>query len=148
MNPLQKAAVRRKIIYFAAILAIFTISIFYRGIEGKSPSGDTYVWVPFGRDDRAKDNAPTGLNRFADRLARNTILSQARRTELRELEQGDPELEGAALRLGLLGSRGFAVTALWLAAIDKQKRNDFHEFELLVRTVTKLQPNFITPWIF
>ena len=146
MNPLQKASVRRKIIYFAAILAIFTISIFYRGVEGRTPSGGTYVWVPFGRDDRAE--APTALNRAGDWLARKTILSQARRTELRELEQGDPELAGSAIRLAMLGSRGFAVTALWLAAIEKQKRNDFHEFELLVQTVTKLQPNFITPWIF
>lgn len=148
MNPLQKASVRRKIMYFAAIVAIFTLSIFYRGVEGKTPSGDTYVWVPFGRDDRPTASAPTAFNRAGDWLARKTILSQARRTELRELEQGDPELAGSALRLGMLGSRGFAVTALWLAAIEKQKRNDFHEFELLVQTVTKLQPNFITPWIF
>jgi hypothetical protein len=32
--------------------------------------------------------------------------------------------------------------------MDKQKRNDFHEMETLVRFITRLQPHFITPWIF
>jgi hypothetical protein len=148
MNPLQRAAVRRKAFYFAAILAIFSVSIFYRGLEAKTPSGETYVWVPFGRDDRRPDEAKTAINRGADWCARRTILSQGRRAELRELEQGDPELAGEAIRLSLVGSRGLVVTYLWNTAIEKQKRNDFHEFELLVRTVTKLQPHFITPWIF
>jgi hypothetical protein len=148
MNPLQRAAVRRKALYFAAILAIFSVSIFYRGQEARATDGSTYVWVPFGRDDRRPDQAPTALNRAADWVARKTILSQGRRAELRELEQGDPELAGEAVRLGLVGSRGLVVTYLWSTALEKQKRNDFHEFELLVRTVTKLQPHFITPWIF
>ena len=52
MNPLQKAAVRRKAFYLAAILALFTVSIFYRGLEAKTPDGSPYVWMPFGRDDR------------------------------------------------------------------------------------------------
>lgn len=139
MNPLQKAAVRRKAFYFAAILALFTISIFYRGLEAKTPEGSPYVWLPFGRDDRAG---------AGDSLARKTIVSQSRRLELRELDEGDPEIAGEAVRLGLVGSRGFAVTLLWYAAIEKQKRNDYHEFERLVKAVTTLQPHFITPWIF
>src|SRR4051794_10701140 len=146
MNPLQRAAVRRKAIYFAAILAIFSVSIFYRGPEAKAATGETYVWVPFGRDDRDPKQAPTKLNHAADWLARRTILSQGRRAELRELEQGDPEVAGEALRIGLVGSRGLVVTLLWSQAIESQKRNDFHKFEQLVRTVTKLQPHFITPW--
>ena len=77
-------------------------------------------------------------------------LAQAQRLEVWELDpnEGDADLTGSALRLTLTGSRGLAVTALWLSAIEKQKRNDFHEFETRVRMVTKLQPNFITPWIF
>jgi len=145
MNPLQKAAVRRKSMYFAAILALFTLSIFYRGLEAKTPDGSPYVWMPFGRDDRA---AAGGLNQAGDSLARRTIVSQSRRLELRELDEGDPEIAGEAVRLGLVGSRGLAVTVLWYAAIEKQKRNDFHEFERLVKAVTTLQPHFITPWIF
>ena len=132
MNPLQKAAVRRKITYLVAIVALFTISIFYRGLEAKSADGSSYVRMPVG----------------GDALALKTILSQSRELELRELEDGDPEIAGEAVRLGLVGSRGLAVTFLWYAAIEKQKRNDFHEFERLVKAVTTLQPHFITPWIF
>ena len=48
----------------------------------------------------------------------------------------------------LTGSRGFAVAYLWHSAIEKQKRNDFHELEKRIGAVTQLQPHFITPWIF
>jgi hypothetical protein len=137
MNPLQKAAVRRKVYYLGAILGLFTLSMFWRGM----------IPVPLSNTARAGE-PPTALHRAADRLADRSILSQATRLELRELEQGEPEIMGTAVRLSLLGSRGFAVAALWYAAIDKQKRNDFHEFEVLVKAVTTLQPHFITPWIF
>ena len=116
MNPLQKAAVRRKAFYLAAILALFTLSIFYRGLEAKTPDGSPYVWMPFGRDDRTAAASP--LNRGGDALSRQTIVSQSRRLELRELDEGDPEIAGEAVRLGLVGSRGFAVTFLWYAAIE------------------------------
>lgn len=128
MNPLQQAAFRRKLYYFGAILALFTVSIVWRG---------GLIGVPL-----------SGSARPATWLASHTILDQSRHLELRELDEGDPEVAGSAIRLSLVGSRGLVITALWQAAIEKQKRNDFHEFELLVRTVTKLQPHFITPWIF
>src|SRR6185312_15969204 len=113
MNPLQKAAVRRKSFYFAAILALFTISIFYRGLEAKTPGGESsYVWMPFGGDDRSASGA------VGNRLARQTIVSQSRRLELRELDEGEPDMTGEAVRLLLTGSRGFAVTYLWWNAID------------------------------
>ncbi|MFO0805217.1 MAG: hypothetical protein U0791_19100 [Gemmataceae bacterium] len=146
MNPLQRAAVRRKASYIAAILVLFTISIFYRGLEAKTPEGRAYVWMPFGRDDR--ETAPSAIAGAGDSLSRRTILSQSKRLELRELDDGETEVAGEAVRLGLVGSRGLAVTFLWYSAIQKQKRNDFHEFERLVQAVTALQPHFITPWIF
>ena len=146
MNPLQKAAVRRKSLYFAAILALFTVSIFYRGLEAKTTGGDSYVWMPFGRDDRAA--APSAINRTGDAIVRQSIVSQARRLELRELDEGEPELAGEAVRLLFTGSRGFAVTLTWWNAIEEQKRNDFHKFERSIKAVTTLQPHFITPWIF
>src|SRR5438034_10239472 len=113
MNPLQRAAVRRKTLYIAAIVALFTVSIFYRGLEARTPDGGLYVWMPFGQD-LPRGAAPTALNKGGDWLARQTILSQARRMELRELEQGevDPgggEISGEAIRLGLVGSRGLVV---------------------------------------
>ena len=133
MNPLQRAAAVRKAIYFAAILALFTVSMVWRGM----------IPVPLG----------TSAARAAEPFrwaANHTVQSQAERLEVWEQDptEGEAEVSGSALRLALTGSRGIAVTALWLSAIEKQKRNDFHEFEDRVRWVTKLQPNFITPWIF
>lgn len=137
MNTLQKANFRRKVLYFAILLVLFTVSMFWRGT----------IPIPLSSTARAGE-PPSGLHRIADGLNNRTILSQARGLELRELEEGEPEIAGSAVRLALIGSRGLAVTALWQAAIEKQKRNDFHEMELLVRQVTRLQPHFITPWIF
>jgi hypothetical protein len=137
-NPLQQAAIRRKVIYIAIIIGLFTLSLFWRG----------KFTVPFGNPARSAEDARTGLNRWADRLARQSVASLASRLELRELDQGDPEVAASAARLSLLGTRGFVVTGLWWAANDKQKRNEWHELEFLVKLVTRLQPNFITPWIF
>lgn len=133
MNPLQRAATIRKASYLGAILVLFTVSMFWRGA----------IPVPLR-------NATAALAAPFRWAANHTIESQAQRLEVWELnpEESEAEITGSALRLTLTGSRGVAVTALWLSAIDKQKRNDFHEFEQRVRWVTKLQPNFITPWIF
>lgn len=133
MNPLQRAATIRKASYLGAILVLFTVSLYWRGV----------IPVPL-RLSAASAAAPFRW------LGNHTIESQAQRLEVWELnpEESEAEVTGSALRLTLTGSRGVAVTALWLSAIDKQKRNDFHEFEQRVQWVTKLQPNFITPWIF
>ena len=133
MNPLQRASRNRKIIYWGVIGALFTVSMVWRGA----------IPVPLG----------TSMARAAQPFrwaADHTIQSQAQRLEVWESDPTETEAEvsGSALRLVLTGSRGIAVTMLWQAAIEKQKRNDFHEFEALVGAVTKLQPNFITPWIF
>src|SRR5437868_3734913 len=127
MNPIQQAAVRRKAFYLLAILGLFTASIFWRG----------KLAVPF-------TNQVAASRWLSDRA----VLARAENLELRELDQGDPEILGSAMRLGLTGSRGLVVTVLWKTAIDKQARNEWHEFEIAARTVTRLQPNFITPWLF
>lgn len=127
MNPLQKAAVRRKLWYLGVILGLYTVSMFWRGTLDVPLAGKVGV---------------------ATTLADHTIKNQATKYELRELEQGDPEILGSLAQLALVGSRGAAVTLLWYNAIDQQKRNDFHEFEQSVKAVTTLQPHFITPWIF
>src|SRR6202011_4035012 len=48
----------------------------------------------------------------------------------------------------LSGARGAAVCFLWSTAIEKQKKHEWNQLELLVRSLTKLQPHFITPWLF
>lgn len=134
MNPLQRASRNRKIAYFAVILALFTVSMMWRGM----------IPIP-----AARAVAPMQW------ASNHTIQAQAKSEEdgglgLSDLDsrEGEAEITGSAARLALTGSRGFVVTGLWLSAIEKQKRNDFHEFEQRVQMVTKLQPNFITPWIF
>src|SRR5215831_5765437 len=133
MNPLQRTALRRKIYYFAAILALFTISMLWRGI------------LPFPLSDLTK--APTSqAQRSANWVANKSILNQSYALDLRELELGEPELAGEGARLMLTGSRGFAVAYLWHSAIEAQKRNDFHKMEKRIEAVTNLQPHFISPW--
>jgi hypothetical protein len=137
MNPLQKASAIRKVYYLSAILALFTISMFWRGI------------IPIPLSDTARASEPrSGVTRIANQISSHTILNQSRALDLRELEQGEPEVEGEIARLLLLGSNGAAVTWTWYSIMDKQKRNDFHEMERLVQVATRLQPHFITPWIF
>jgi hypothetical protein len=76
------------------------------------------------------------------------IKPQATRLQLRETARGEVELTSSAVRLMLTGSRGLAVTILWYNAMEMQKRNEWNELELLVKSITKLQPYFITPWLY
>ena len=124
---MQRAATRRKLTYAVVVLALFTVSIFWRG----------KLAVPF-----------SGQVPLAAAMTRASVQGRAESLELRELDQGDPEVFASALRLTVLGFRGAAITALWYGAIEKQRRGEFNEFELLVKTVTKLQPNFIAPWLY
>jgi hypothetical protein len=120
-TTLQESSRQRKLIYLGIIVALFTIG--------------TFGW-------RGVDSALTG------KPARWTVTGRANELELRELDQGNPELAGATVRLILTGSRGLAVCGLWLATIEKQRRHEWSQVELLVRSVTKLQPYFLTPWLF
>jgi len=121
--------------YFAAILGLFTLSMLWRGT----------IPIPLST---ARASGPTAINRTAEKVASRTILNQSLNLGLRELEEGEQELEGSAFRLALVGSRGLVVAYLWNSTIEAQKRNDFHKMEGLIRQVTQLQPHFITPWIF
>lgn len=76
------------------------------------------------------------------------LEKQAQSIELREADRGEVELTGSAIRLGLTGSRGLVMCLLWKAAIDKQAKHEWNELELLVNSLTTLQPHFITPWLF
>src|SRR5438093_4595982 len=89
---------------------------------------------------------------FATYLIRQSetfgLDAQARALELREQDRGEVGLTGSALRLTLLGSRGLVVCSLWIAATERQKKHEWNELELIVDSLTKLQPHFITPWLF
>jgi hypothetical protein len=79
---------------------------------------------------------------------RLVVKEQARKLLLLEVSKGEVKLTDSAVSLALTGSRGIAVTLLWSAAIEKQKRHEWNELDLYVSAITKLQPHFITPWLF
>lgn len=76
------------------------------------------------------------------------VAAQAESLALREESRGDADLVGAATRLSLTGMRGLATCFLWYTAMDRQKKNQWNELELIARSLTKLQPHFIAPWLF
>src|SRR5438105_851325 len=121
-SPLQTPAARRKLVYLGLIFGLFVVNTFFwRGMASPLTGGQPPSW---------------------------TVQARATDLELTEATQGEPDLLGATLRLVLTGSRGLAVTILWQSAIDKQKRNEWNELEFIVRSLTKLQPHFLTPWLF
>lgn len=79
---------------------------------------------------------------------RYSIETQATQLAILEQNRGDVELSGSIVRLTLTGSRGLATCWLWINAMEKQKRNQWNELEFYVNALTKLQPHFITPWLF
>src|SRR5262249_18541490 len=78
----------------------------------------------------------------------HVVEAQAAPLGMLESSRGDVDLPGKFLQLSLAGSRGLVTTALWMTAIDNQRKNQWNELEQNVRLLTKLQPHFITPWIF
>src|SRR5712671_2550141 len=123
-KSIERAGRRRKVIYFFGLMVpLFVISVFVRGV----------VAMP--------------VDPFKDK-GKWTIQGQSDRLDLNELSQGDVELTGSAIRLLLTGSRGVAICGLWISAGEKQKRHEWNEMDLTVRSITKLQPHFIVPWLF
>src|SRR5436190_11358624 len=118
-NQYQQQSLRRKFIYFGLVLVLFTLSLGFRKGEVRA-FGTTFA----------------GINRQAENL------------RLREIDQGEVDLTESAFRLSLSGMRGIAVCSLWLSAIEKQKKHEWNELETTVRSLTKLQPHFISPWLF
>jgi hypothetical protein len=76
------------------------------------------------------------------------VEPRADQLALREQNVGSVELSGSAIRLSLTGLRGLASCILWNSALERQKKNQWDELEILVNSITKLQPHFITPWMF
>jgi hypothetical protein len=87
---------------------------------------------------------------FTVSLVHRKTVIEARANDLflREVNRGKADLTDSALRLTLSGMRGVAATSMWLAAIDKQKRHEWNELEVIVESLTRLQPRFTSPWLF
>lgn len=123
-NIYQQAAARRKIAYLVSIGVLLFGTMVVRGT----------IVIP----------AP-GLRELSEEYS---VEGRARRHELNELSQGDAELASSAVQLLLTGSRGLAVSALWNNAIEKQRRQEWNELDISVKSITKLQPHFTAPWLF
>lgn len=67
-------------------------------------------------------------------------LSQA------QLGQIDPTSE--TLKLALLGMRGLAANFLWQKATDYKMKKDWTNLGAAVEQITKVQPNFVSVWVF
>jgi hypothetical protein len=118
-SPFQRQALQRKLVYAAMIAVLFTAALAWRKGNFKL----------FGMDIKGVDE-------------------QARFHAIREQSRGEVDLLGAIARLATIGSRGAATCLLWVSAMDAQKKNQWNELELYIRSLTKLQPHLITPWIF
>ena len=123
-NIYQQAAKRRKVVYLSAIGVLLLSTLVVRGT----------IKIPV-----------PGIREVA---YEHSIEGRARKHELTELSQGEAELGASAIRLLLTGSRGLAVCALWNNAIEKQRRQEWSELDISVKSITKLQPHFTAPWLF
>lgn len=139
-DDLRRKAIIRKVTYFGVILGLFVVSMFWRGVF-KLPIGNP------DRDVRDQNGKLVPLD-TADRIARLPIAYQAEDLELRERDAGDPEVAGSLAQVSLVGVRGFVVSWLWHDTINAQKRGEYHEMERKALMLTKVQPHFITPWVF
>ncbi len=137
---LQRQSYFRKLLYFGLILVLFTVMTFYG-------TAAEFVRNTFANA-RSPEAAPNWLERRADGLAGMSVARQSRILQLNESDQGQADLAGSTARLSLSGARGFAICFLWISTIEKQKKHEWNEVEMRVNTITKLQPHFLTPWLF
>ncbi len=115
----QQQALQRKLIYAALILVLWFAAYTWR----------TADFSLFGMPVRGVDK-------------------QALDLAIREESRGDVDLLGTIVRITTLGSRGVASCVVWIHAMDAQKKNEWNILELNVRSLTKLQNHYITPWLF
>jgi hypothetical protein len=83
-------------------------------------------------------------------LRHGFIRAQATDLGLRPETKGEVELTDKAVEVMVVvtGSRGWVTCFLWNAAQETKKRNEWNKLEMIVNSVVKLQPYFISPWLF
>jgi hypothetical protein len=77
---------------------------------------------------------------------RQWVEPAARTHDLRETDIGEVDLGGSFARFALTSFRGPLICGLWWEAIERQKRHEWDQLEVLLRSLTKLQPHFREPW--
>src|SRR5258708_2607712 len=104
----QQQSVRRKVIYAALILLLFFATMAVR-------RADFALYVPG----------------FDTQLHVKGLEAKANELSLREENRGEVELTGRAVNLLLTGSRGVVVCGLYMNAMEKKKRQQWNELELI-----------------
>ncbi len=121
MNP--RKSFQRRIIYLVAIVVLLAML----ALLG-SPA-------TFGT--KTEKGSPGGL---LAKLRAEHKLSPAQLGEI------DPTSE--AVKLSTLGMRGVASLILWQKANEYKKKKDFSSMAAAVKQISKLEPNFLSVWIF
>jgi hypothetical protein len=75
-------------------------------------------------------------------------LAQVREDEkISPTELGQIDMTNETIKLATLGMRGVAADILWMKANTYQKKKDWTNLKATLEQITKVQPNFIEPWI-
>lgn len=74
------------------------------------------------------------------------VENAAERYGISETNIGKTDLGGSAARFLLASFRGPLICSLWWEAIELQRRHEWHEMEIIIKSLTKLQPHFRRPW--
>lgn len=76
-------------------------------------------------------------------------LSQLRADyRLNQTHLGEIDATSETIKLVTLGLRGVAANILWGKAHEYKKKKDWTNLEATVEQITKLEPNFVSVWIF
>jgi hypothetical protein len=73
-----------------------------------------------------------------------SILRQQYNLSQANLADVDPASE--TMRLASLGLRGVAVCSLWMKAMEQKKTENYDQLAATLKTLTKIQPNFVKVW--
>ncbi len=75
-------------------------------------------------------------------------LAQLRQDEhISPTDLGQIDMTNETIKLATLGMRGVAADILWLKAGRYQMKKDWTNLSATLEQITKVQPNFIEPWI-
>lgn len=77
------------------------------------------------------------------------MLAQMRQEhQLSQAQLGDIDPASETIKLATLGMRGIAADLLWTKANNYKMREDWTGYSAALEQISKLQPNFVSVWIF
>lgn len=89
------------------------------------------------------------LSQPATTESQGGVLAQMREeNQLSQATLGEIDPASETIKLATLGLRGVAANVLWEKANDYKKREDWTSLSATLEQIAKLQPNFISVWIY